>query len=290
MRSATAFAKVPTDAALPSGAPIPKAAAAPRENEDSATQLLRRLAEPGTCAERHDGAVRLIAADGAVIGTSPSAALSALVESGAVICRREGGRARFFIGEEGHKALFRRQAGDNPFGDQHRTIRDEHRRSALGETEHLRVNLREDPLAMLARQKDGFARDFIGASGFEAGARLQREMELARFEPRMNIDLTRVAVDGRPQGGMLALPERAMAARNRVADALRAVGPDHAGVLTDLCGFSKGIEQIERERGLPQRSAKLWVSLALRALALHYGLSDEARGPKQGKVQAARSI
>lgn len=177
--------------------------------------------------------------------------------------------------------LKRKLAGDDGFAAQHQSramvdIDDDE----VGRHRVL-VNEDESPLGWLRRHKGRDGRPLIDAAEFAAGERLRADYTRGQIMPRVTANWTATVARGRRDGGaggMAELTEAAIAARRRVEDALDAVGPDFAGVLVDFCCFLKGIEEIERSRQFPARSAKLIIRMALASLARHYGLSTTARG------------
>jgi hypothetical protein len=82
-----------------------------------------------------------------------------------------------------------------------------------------------------------------------------------------------------------AFTETMIAARQRVHQALDVVEPEFSGLLLDICCFLKGLEDIERERAWPRRSAKVVLQLALDRLARHYGFSAQTRGPAHAVIR-----
>jgi len=73
------------------------------------------------------------------------------------------------------------------------------------------------------------------------------------------------------------LRDEVLAAKQRVMRALMAVGPETSGVLVDICCELKGLEEVEKTNGRPQRAGKVVLQIALTPLAKHPGLSSERR-------------
>jgi hypothetical protein len=144
------------------------------------------------------------------------------------------------------------------------------------------VNNSESPLAWLRRRKGRDGQPMVGAEEYAAGERLRSDYERGQLRPRVTANWTATVAAKRRDGGVGAveLTEAAMAARQRVQNALRAVDKEFAGPLVDLCCFLKGLEEIERERHWPARSGKVMIRFGLARLARHYGLSRSAEGPE----------
>lgn len=225
--------------------------------------------EIAVAAQRKGVSVRVARAPLAV-GEELAAADLAVWEAGV-----RSGRRRLAASDAGRSALARLAAHSCEAGflAQHKSVGE---RVVEPGGRAVAVDLDESPLAWLARRK------LVDPVAFEAGERLRRDVTVAQTLPRVTADWGGVAARG---GGAARehITEVALAARQRVDKALSAVGPEFSGLLLDVCGFLKGLETIEAERGWPRRSGKVVLALALARLARHYGLCAEARGPARGK-------
>lgn len=144
------------------------------------------------------------------------------------------------------------------------------------ETERPGRNLDESPLAWLARRKDKLGRPMLSDAEVAAGEKLRGDFWFAQMTPRVTANWTQLlseagATRGAPGG---EVSDHVIAARERVRLALKAAGPDLAGMLIDVCCYLKGLEQAEKSGGWPTRSGKVVLQIALRLLARHYGLTD----------------
>ncbi|WP_319797090.1 DUF6456 domain-containing protein [Nitrobacter sp.] len=149
------------------------------------------------------------------------------------------------------------------------------------------ANDSESPLAWLARRKgrDGCA--MISRDQFAAGERLRADFTRGNLTPRVTSNWSS-PTGGRPRGsgaGPCEMTDLIIASRQRVRLAMQACGPEFSGLLMDVCCFLRGLEDVERERGWPPRSAKVVLQLALDRLARHYGLGSAGRAEASAHVR-----
>jgi hypothetical protein len=139
------------------------------------------------------------------------------------------------------------------------------------------VNESESPLAWFAARKGRDGRAMISSEQFIAGERLRADFTKAQMTPRVTTSWAMPTGKTGFSGGSDPT-DIAIAARQRVRKAMEACGPEFSGLLLDVCCFLRGLEDIERERGWPQRCGKVVLQLALDRLARHYGLAAELQG------------
>src|SRR6195952_1233040 len=148
------------------------------------------------------------------------------------------------------------------------------------------VNDSESPLAWLARRKGRDGRTMISPNQFVAGEKVRADFTRGQLTPRVTSNWAEPSGGSRgPKGGAGEMTDLTAASRQRVRLAMEACGPEFSGLLMDVCCFLRGLEEVERERGWPSRSAKIVLQLGLDRLARHYGLRDEARGDASAHVR-----
>jgi uncharacterized protein DUF6456 len=143
----------------------------------------------------------------------------------------------------------------------------------------------ESPLAWLARRKGRNGRAMIAPEHFIAGEKLRADFTRAQMSPRVTSNWSAPTGRAQPGSGAGEMTDAIVAARQRVRLAMQACGPEFSGLLLDVCCFLRGLEDIERERRWPQRSAKIVLQLGLARLARHYGFLIEAEG-RGGGIRA----
>lgn len=139
----------------------------------------------------------------------------------------------------------------------------------------LRLNLEESPLARLAAGET----PFLARHQVEAGERVRKLCERAQLQPRVTMSYSAAhTAGGKGQSQAAEITDMAAEARRQLSALHAALPADCAGVVLDVCGMLKGLQQVESERGWPRRSAKLVLRIGLEQAAGFFGLSDVAVG------------
>lgn len=131
-------------------------------------------------------------------------------------------------------------------------------------------------LALLGRGRGGEAA-FLQPHQIEAAKRVQTLFQRSQLRPRTTMHYgPRVGGGGPSRGNDIS--DMAADARKQLADLHRSLPADCADVVIDICGFEKGLQEVESERGWPRRSAKLVLRIGLETLAQRFGLTASAIG------------
>jgi Domain of unknown function (DUF6456) len=159
------------------------------------------------------------------------------------------------------------------FRGQHLALAKQVVATELGHT-NVVIDEAESPLVWLARRRGRDGRPLIEPHQLQAGERLRADFTRACLMPRTTSNWANPIAsrgDGKNWECSSNYTETMIAARQRVHQALDVVGPEFSGLLLDVCCFLKRLEDVERERLWPARSAKVVLQLALDRLARHYG-------------------
>ncbi|MDR5653243.1 DUF6456 domain-containing protein [Xinfangfangia sp. LG-4] len=285
----------------PMTAPIRSAALVADEAviAQEARRVLRRLSEPG--------AMIAIAPDmekAVVLREFPDgrSARTAVLDRGVaqafaikdwIACRKRGRVAAYEITAAGRAALRRlleEEARGRPgladagaaFAGQHRDW-DEREVAEEGGARRIRYNIAESPVAVLGRRRDKDGQPFLTPDLVAAAERLREDFELAQMGPRVAQNWDRF-LTGADRGGFggAGPAEGPRAARDRVAAALRDLGPGLGDMVLRCCCFLEGLETAERRMGWSARSGKIVLRIALMRLKRHYEETGAGSGPLIG--------
>lgn len=147
-----------------------------------------------------------------------------------------------------------------------------------------RYNAAESPLGVLARRRDKDGNAFLGHDEVVAGERLREDFELAQMGTRVAQNWDRFLTSGvqaSPSHGMTQ-GSGSSAARDRVALALRELGPGLGDMVLRCCCYLEGLETAEQRMGWSARSGKIVLRIALMRLSRHYLETYGRFGPKIG--------
>jgi transposase-like protein len=270
-------------------------------------RILRRLAEPGAvmaiAADMEKAVVMREFADGRSTRTGivERAVAQAFTLKDWIQCRKPGRVSTYEITSAGRSALRRmiededqrRQDGmagghgmaeaGGVFAGQHRVWGERQVMDDDG-PRRLRYNLAESPVSVLGRRRDKDGKPFLESPLIEAAERLREDFELGQMGPRVAQNWEKFLTGGdrgsfRPDGGAGEGPGQA---RNRVAAALRDLGPGLGDVALRVCCFLEGIEAAERRMGWAARSGKIVLRIALMRLRRHYDETYGRHGPLIG--------
>lgn len=134
----------------------------------------------------------------------------------------------------------------------------------------------QSPLAWARQHRNRQGQPYLSQEAFNAGERLRADFHRSGQMPRTTFDWDAISRSKDEQRGAHArsapISAAASAADERVRRAIAAVPPEMAGLVYDVCCFELGIEETGRRHGMPLRSGHFMLSIALNALARHYGL------------------
>ncbi len=189
------------------------------------------------------------------------------------------GKGRLVLSAEGRSWYARMSCGPAAVPRQQQALQRRIATMADGTQRTVTVNQAESALGWLRSRRDANGQPLLTDAQFDAGERFRADFEKAQLMPRVTADWTM------PLGGKSrrrargprdqAISHTAIAAKQRVFSALKSVGPDLSGIVIEICCNLNGLEQSERLLGIPQRSGKLLLQIALNQLARHYGILRE---------------
>lgn len=158
-------------------------------------------------------------------------------------------------------------------------------------TAHGTSSMAESPIGWLARRRGADGKPFLSRGEIAAAERLRVDFERSQLAPGVTQDWQRFLTSGVEGGKRISAQERdveggARAARERLSEALEALGPSLSDVALRVCCFLQGIEAVESSMQWSRRSGKVVLKIALQRLADFY---DQASLRDSAAIETWRS-
>ncbi len=197
--------------------------------------------------------------------------MRALESEGAIARDAIGG---FALTEAGWARVRRESAAaGEAFTAQHRAIIDRAVLDARGGVRSVRGHDADAAMRKLAALRGNAGEPWLDGAELAAASRLRRDWALAEIGMVRGSDWTAAPIGSSPRSGNAqdAAMARRCDARRRVNDAMARLAPPLRRVVERVCLEERGLEELERAEGWPQRSGKLALKLGLAQLAAALG-------------------
>ena len=130
----------------------------------------------------------------------------------------------------------------------------------------------ESPVTVLARRRDKAGQLFLDARLVQAAERLREDFVMAQLD-KVDFDVAQdliKALETRKVPGSNVAPPGTKAARARVLDVFRDLGPGLGDVVLRCCCHLEGVESAEQAMGWCARSGKIVLRIALQRISRQY--------------------
>ncbi|MCZ4271177.1 DUF6456 domain-containing protein [Maritalea porphyrae] len=151
--------------------------------------------------------------------------------------------------------------------------------SSVQVTDQKPVKSANDTIVRLSRKSKGEEQAFLAAHHVLVANRVSALIEKGQLRQSITQNLSVLRQSSQFLGnGATDLSDMAIDCRKRLNQLITQLPKDCAGVVVDICGYDKGLQQVEFERSWPRRSAKLVLRMGLDHAAEFWKIGATAEG------------
>lgn len=141
------------------------------------------------------------------------------------------------------------------------------------------VKSENDTIVRLSRTSKGEKNAFLASHHVLVANRVSALIEKSQLRPSVTQNFSVLCQSGQSSASQTNdLSDMAIDCRKHLEQLVTQLPKDCAAVVVDICGFNKGLQQIEFERQWPRRSAKLVLRMGLDHAAEYWKIGAYAQG------------